>query len=96
MIHTTFIWWCGSSECIRGASERFFSRRWRELELVVDPRRVATDQRAQCQRQQGDASLNLEFTFIQAAKSFFFIPQDRKYRLCFGIPIVSFFGEFGI
>jgi hypothetical protein len=64
--------------------------------LVDDPRRVATEQRAQCQRQQGHASLNREFALIKAAKSFFFISQGRKYRLCFGIPIVSFFGEFGI
>jgi len=57
---------------------------------------VATEQRAQCQRQQGRASLNLEFTLIQAAKSFFVIQQGLKYRLCFGIPIVNFLGEFGI
>ena len=57
---------------------------------------MATGQRAQCQRQQGRASLNLEFTLIQAAKSFFVIQQGLKYRLCFGIPIVNFLGEFGI
>jgi len=57
---------------------------------------VATDQRAQCQRQQGDESLNLDFTFIQAATSFFVMPHGLKYRLCFGIPMASFLGEFGI
>ena len=66
------------------------------LEFVADPRRVATDQRAQCQRQQGDASLNLEFSFIQAAKSSFVMPHGLKYRLCFRIPIANFLGEFGI
>jgi len=63
---------------------------------VVDPRRVETGQRAQCQRYEGHASLNRELTLIQAEKSLFVIPQGLKYRLCFGIPIVNFFGEFGI
>jgi len=59
-------------------------------------RREATEQRAQCQRQQGHALLNREFTLIQTSTIFFVILRGLKYRLCFGIPIVDFFGEFGI
>ena len=66
------------------------------LELAVDPRHVATEQRAQSQRHQRHASLNREFALIQAAKSSFVIPQGLKYHLCFGILIVNFCGEFGI